>query len=214
MTVPAIDLARAPGPGRGAQTRRGEERRDMILKVAAQMFATHGYGGVSINDIGLTCGITGPAIYRYFPGKEDILISIYQQLYNLDREGIAAINASGEPPRARLEAMVDLQIELATGHPEKILIVDAEERNLPPETQEAFRDERRRLLKAWTDLIGKVRPDLTRDERDATVHAVLALINSIALRRKPDRVGDALRAHLKSMAMACLGLANAAKPAR
>ena len=52
-----------------------------VLKVAATLFSERGYDSVSINDIGFAAGVTGPAIYRYFPSKEALLLSIYEHLY-------------------------------------------------------------------------------------------------------------------------------------
>lgn len=201
---PVMDFTRTPGPGRGAQTKRGERRRDLILKVAADLFADKGYDGVSINDIGLAAGITGPAIYRYFPGKEDMLVSIYQHLYQQSRDGVEIIRHGEGTAAEQLEQMIDLQIELATGQPEKIRIVDSQARHLPPDIAKAFRDERRRTLKVWAELMHEVRPELAVDECDVTVHAVLALVNSISLRRSSERAQPHLCAHLKSMAMACV----------
>jgi len=40
------------GPGKGAQTSRGLRRRGLILKVAATLFAEHGFDSVSINEVG------------------------------------------------------------------------------------------------------------------------------------------------------------------
>ena len=104
------------GPGRGAQTLRGEKRRDLILKVAAQLFAENGFDSVSINEIGIAAGITGPAIYRYFASKEALLVSAYKRLYERFSDGIGAIlsvprrgckvarqdcHRARRPPRAR-----------------------------------------------------------------------------------------------------------------
>jgi len=69
------------GLGKGAQTSRGMIRQELILKVAATLFSERGYDSVSINDIGFAAGVTGPAIYRYFPSKEALLLSIYEHLY-------------------------------------------------------------------------------------------------------------------------------------
>jgi AcrR family transcriptional regulator len=198
------DYARAPGPGRGAQTQRGEQRRGLILEVAAGMFARRGYDGVSINDIGIAAGVTGPAIYRYFPGKEDMLVSIWQHLYEQSRQGTEAIVAGSATAAEKLEQLVALQIDLAAGQPEKIRIVDSLERHLPADAAKAFRDQRRAILKAWSGLVGQVRPDLRPDERDVTIHAVLALINSISLRRSSERAQPHLCAHLQAMAMDAL----------
>lgn len=195
------DRVRPPGPGRGAQTSRGERRRDLVVTVAAQLFAANGYDGVSMHEIGSAAGITGPAIYRYFPGKEDILISIFLQLYGRSLDAATTIEGSTKSPEQCLEALVDMQIELAAGHPEMIRIVDREARHLPVDAAKAFAVDRRRILRTWTDIVQSVRPDLDREVRDVSVHGVLALINSISLRRSAERASPQVCGHLRTMAL-------------
>lgn len=48
-------------------------RRRQILDTAADLFAARGFHGVSVGDIGAAVGISGPALYKHFAGKEDIL---------------------------------------------------------------------------------------------------------------------------------------------
>src|SRR3954463_791978 len=50
--------------------RRRRSRRDEILAIAVGLFATRGYHGVSMDDIGAAAGVTGPALYHHFAGKE------------------------------------------------------------------------------------------------------------------------------------------------
>src|SRR5687768_4472400 len=107
------------GLGKGAQTSRGLIRANLILKVAATLFAGRGYDSVSINDIGFAAGVTGPAVYRYFPSKEALLVAIYQHLYRRNSEGLSSALAEGRSPAETLERLIDLQIRLATEEPEK-----------------------------------------------------------------------------------------------
>ena len=45
-------------------------RSDQILQAAARLFAERGYGATGIDDIGAEVGVSGPAIYWHFPGKQ------------------------------------------------------------------------------------------------------------------------------------------------
>jgi Bacterial regulatory proteins, tetR family len=96
-----------PGPGKGAQTSRGVKRRDLILKVAARLFAKNGFDSVPINEIGIAAGITGPAIYRYFASKETLLVSVYNHLYQRYSNGITLILAEEISAWKSLEMLVD-----------------------------------------------------------------------------------------------------------
>jgi AcrR family transcriptional regulator len=195
------------GLGKGAQTARGVVRANLILKVAANLFAEQGYDSVSINEIGFAAGVTGPAVYRYFPSKEALLVAIYEHLYRRNNEGLNAALAATAEAQETLERLIDHQIELAINEAEKIRIVSSEERHLPEAEAEALAQQRRKALRIWTDVVRRVRDDLGREEADATVHAVLALINSISLRRSQSEVPARLRDHLRRMALAAVFVA-------
>ncbi len=195
------------GLGKGAQTSRGMIRANLILKAAANLFAEQGYDSVSINEIGFAAGVTGPAVYRYFPSKEALLAAIYEHLYRRNSEGLnAALAEATEPPKT-LERLIEHQIELAIEEAEKIRIVASEERHLPEAEAGALSIQRRKALRIWTDVVRQVRDDLGREEVDATVHAVLALINSISLRRSQADVSARVREHLRKMALAAVFVA-------
>jgi AcrR family transcriptional regulator len=40
-----------------------------ILGAASELFAARGFAAVGIDDIGVAARMTGPGVYRYFPGK-------------------------------------------------------------------------------------------------------------------------------------------------
>lgn len=183
---------------------RGEKRRDLILKVAAQLFAENGFDSVSINEIGIAAGITGPAIYRYFASKEALLVSVYQRLYERFSDGIGVILSEEAEPWESLERLIDLQVTQAMEEPEKIRIVDSEGRHLPLNEAAEFRVENRRLLSVWTDVLGRARPDLSRLQCEVTVHALLAMINSIANRRGQNWELEGVREHLRAMALSAV----------
>src|SRR5689334_20858290 len=59
-------------PPARATPRRGG-RRQQIMQVAADRFRTSGYHNVGINDIADELGLTGPALYRHFRNKQELL---------------------------------------------------------------------------------------------------------------------------------------------
>src|ERR1700761_4985048 len=65
---PATGAARVPASRR-------RSRREEILEIAVDLFATRGYHGVSMDDIGSAAGVTGPALYHHFAGKEAMLVA-------------------------------------------------------------------------------------------------------------------------------------------
>ena len=72
-------------------------RRQELLVIAADQFAAFGFHSVTVDDIGRAAGISGPALYHHFAGKEallgEMLVSISQHLFDGGRR-----LAEGQPP--------------------------------------------------------------------------------------------------------------------
>ncbi|MGO4246200.1 TetR/AcrR family transcriptional regulator [Paenarthrobacter sp. RAF54_2] len=50
--------------------------RDVVMKVALQKFLQHGYAGTSMKALAEELGVSAPAIYWYFPSKNDLYVSV------------------------------------------------------------------------------------------------------------------------------------------
>ncbi|MGE5393823.1 MAG: TetR/AcrR family transcriptional regulator [Candidatus Saccharibacteria bacterium] len=72
-----------------------QEKRNLILDTALELFAQNGYHGTSISHISKKAGISKGLVYNYFESKEEILKSIVQSGYeaayknlDLNKDGI------------------------------------------------------------------------------------------------------------------------------
>lgn len=154
----------------------GTARRDQILAVAAQLFARHGYHGVSIADLGAAVGISGPALYRHFPGKEallaEMLIGISEHLLQGGRA-----RSEGEPDDV-LAALVAFHSDFALQKPELIVVQDRDLANLPADTRRRVRQLQRTYVEIWVEALRRRHPGLA--DRDARVaaHGAFGLLNS------------------------------------
>ena len=153
-------------------------RREQILDTAAELFARHGYHGVSITDLGAACGITGPALYKHFRSKQDLLaamlVSISEELLS---EGRRRVVAAAGPPEA-LSGLVDWHVDFALRHRPLIVVQDRDWAALPDAARERVRDTQRQYVELWVAALGRARPDLDRATAPAVVHATFGLINS------------------------------------
>ncbi|MDX6740017.1 TetR/AcrR family transcriptional regulator [Actinocorallia sp. A-T 12471] len=150
------------------------ERRAQILAAATDLFARRGYHGVSISELGAAVGLTGPALYRHFKGKEALLAEILLDISTrLHRGGVERVSASADP----LDALLDWQISFALDHP---ALITVHERELP-HVPEVPRREIRRIQRAYVEeWVGVVAARMPRPEAEtrAAVHATIGLINS------------------------------------
>src|SRR5439155_7996576 len=55
------------------------DRSEAILHAAMLLFHERGFGSVGVDLIGERAGISGPAIYRYFSGKDEILVTLLDE---------------------------------------------------------------------------------------------------------------------------------------
>jgi len=53
-----------------------EEVRKKIVEAAYHLFLTEGYHGTTMDGIAGALGVTKPALYQYFPGKEDLYAAV------------------------------------------------------------------------------------------------------------------------------------------
>ena len=59
---------------------RRRSRREEILEIAVGLFASRGYHGVSMDDIGAAAGVTGPALYHHFAGKDALFRAVVERV--------------------------------------------------------------------------------------------------------------------------------------
>ncbi|HEY1492530.1 MAG TPA: TetR/AcrR family transcriptional regulator [Steroidobacteraceae bacterium] len=95
-----------PEPPTSRQRYRAQVRAE-VKQAALGQLAQSGPAGLSVSAIGKELGISGPAIYRYFASRDDLLtelvIDAYDDLAAALR--VAAEHHAGMQPQARLEAL-------------------------------------------------------------------------------------------------------------
>src|SRR6201996_1988180 len=89
------------------------QRRSALLHAAADLFAARGFERVSLEDLGAAVGISGPAVYRHFAGKQAVLAAL---LIDVSRElaaGADAVIASSATDDAKLRELIAFHVDFA-----------------------------------------------------------------------------------------------------
>jgi AcrR family transcriptional regulator len=153
-------------------------RRAQILEIAAELFAEHGFHGVSIADLGAACGFSGPALYKHFRSKQailsEMLVSISEELL---REGKRRVK-DAEDDRAALAALVDWHVTFALDHKPLIVVQDRDWAALAVEAREKVRQTQLAYVEVWVRVLRSLHPELSAEQARAHVHAGFGLINS------------------------------------
>lgn len=153
-------------------------RRDEILDAAAVLFARRGYHGVSIDDLGAAVGVSGPAIYRHFAGKEDLLAQMLLRIsQHLHDEAARCVAASASAPSA-LDALLRFHVSFSLGQPALILVQERELANVPEPARHDIRRLQRLYVEAWVGVLAELAPRAPTARLRVGVHAVFGLLNS------------------------------------
>ncbi|MGX2997079.1 SACE_7040 family transcriptional regulator [Streptomyces sp. JNUCC 64] len=162
-------------------------RREQILKEAARLFAERGFHGVGVDEIGAAVGISGPGLYRHFPGKDamlaELLVGISGQLLTGGRR---RVEECGDDPDALLGSLIEGHIDFALDDRPLIVLHDRELDRLRDSDRKLVRQFQRQYVELWVDAVRARYPGLPEPEARAAVHAVFGLLNSTPHLNRPD----------------------------
>ncbi|MBX6382844.1 MAG: TetR/AcrR family transcriptional regulator [Microbispora sp.] len=174
-------------------------RRAEILEAAANLFAARGFHGVSIEDIGAAVGVSGPALYRHFSGKEALLTEMLLDISERLREQGARLATTADPDTAEaaLDALLSGHIEFALNHPALIRVHERELDNVPEPARRAIRRLQRLYAEEWVSVLSELHPECPPGRLRAATHAIFGLLNSTprsAGELAPEDMAELLRA--------------------
>lgn len=169
----------------GRMSRRAEvrqRRQAEILSAAAAIFADRGYHQTRLEDVGSAVGISGPALYRYFRGKDEllaeILIDISIRLVDGARNVLDTAAKERFDAEQTLVGLLKHHVEFAVTEPDLIRVQEREIRNLAPQQREKVRSLQRTYLTMWVQSLRAVRPELSAEDARVQVQLTAGLINS------------------------------------
>jgi AcrR family transcriptional regulator len=161
-----------------AQTRR-RSRREEILEIAVGLFASRGYHGVSMDDIGAAAGVTGPALYHHFAGKEAMLVAaLIPVSEGLLAGGRTCIADHPDHPQDALAALVAFHVDFALSNPAVIALQLHELDRLPEEPRRQIRRLQRLYVEEWVNTLTALRSELDAAEARVLAHGAFGLMNS------------------------------------
>ncbi len=151
-------------PTRPALRERYERRRREVIATAARLFAERGYQATSISELTAATGLAAGGLYHYIESKDQLLISICDELLDPLLERAREIVAEPAPPAEQLRALLHAWLAHIASHRDHMLVFAQERHVIEREPQwRRVRGQR----KAFEQLLDDV---LARGERDGTMH--------------------------------------------
>jgi AcrR family transcriptional regulator len=154
-------------------------RREILLAEAIRLFHRLGYHAVGMDDIGAAAGINASSVYRYFPGKADLLAAAYYRASErLAAMTESALSGADGAPDA-LHRLVDSYVRFSFEQSDLVSVYVSENNNLPDHDRHQLRRTQRLHVEEWVRLLTTVRPDLPAVEARVLVHAALNLVSDL-----------------------------------
>ncbi|MCE7000523.1 TetR/AcrR family transcriptional regulator [Saccharothrix sp. S26] len=102
-----------------------EDTKAEAKRIALEQLAELGVAGISVNAIAKRMGVTGPALYRYFKGRDDLLNELIRDAWrDLAEAAEAAVAASaGESSPDRVRAFGEAFRTWAVTQPHRYLLL-------------------------------------------------------------------------------------------
>jgi TetR/AcrR family transcriptional regulator, fatty acid metabolism regulator protein len=106
--------------------KRSDDKRGRILEAAVKVFARKGYFGARVAEIAKRAGVADGTIYLYFRNKEDILVSLFDEVM---AEHIARARRevrAVEGTEARLRTIAEHHLRLFSGNADLAVVFQVE----------------------------------------------------------------------------------------
>ena len=130
------------------------ERREVIERAAADVFAERGYHGASIDEICRRSGVTPPVLYDHFPSK----LALHRRLLERTRDELLAMwresLGGDEPADVRIPRALDAWARYVQTHPYVPRMFFAETTG-DPEVEKIHREVRAQATGALGVIVGR-----------------------------------------------------------
>jgi TetR/AcrR family transcriptional regulator, cholesterol catabolism regulator len=103
-----------------------QDRRELILSTAAEMFARKGLRATTVRGIADAVGVLSGSLYHHFPSKDAIVDEVLSRYLDEIRTRYAVVLASDKGPSQRLHDLVVASLEIAEDQPHATAIYQNE----------------------------------------------------------------------------------------
>jgi TetR/AcrR family transcriptional regulator len=136
------------------RTRIQEEKEEIILEAALDVFSVHGFKGATIDDIAEVAGMSKPNLLYYFRTKEAMHRALIDRVLDTWLDPLREFDAEGNP-EAEIKSYIRRKLEMARDFPrESRLFANEVLRGAPSITEELedlrkLVEEKVEVIRAW-----------------------------------------------------------------
>ena len=179
-------------------------RREQILDVALDVFASSGFHGASMNDIAEAAGVTKPVLYQHFDSKRDLYQALIEEVGNRLRTNIDKATAEATNGKSQTELGFRAYFRWVADDHDGFRLLFGSGSRRDDEFNEAIRKITAESARAVAPLIAV---DIDESHRETLAHALVGLAEGASRRLVglgQDFDPDAIAAEVSALAWAGL----------
>lgn len=177
-----VVMSEAPVQSRTPRAR--GSRRELLLKVAADLFLEHPFDSVTVEMLCAKAGISAPGLYRHFQNKQALLIAVVEDPIGALQEFARKAAEDETDPHTALMAMVDFHIRSVLQGPPTPLIFLKNEHSLPESDRRRIRRSMNLYAEEWISVVSTLRTDLSDPAVRLLTQTVFSMLNAAATLHK------------------------------
>lgn len=173
-------MASTSPPTRPALRERYERRRREVIASAARLFAERGYQETSMQDLTQATGLAAGGLYHYIESKDQLLVSVCDELLDPLLERAREIVAADAPPEQHLRELLRAWLAHIATHTDHMLVFAQERHVIEREPQwRRIRGQRKAFEQLLDDVLARGERDGTMAfaDRSFTLLALLGMVN-------------------------------------
>ncbi|WAL66544.1 TetR/AcrR family transcriptional regulator [Amycolatopsis cynarae] len=151
-------------------------RRSEILAAAVPLFERDGFANVTNGRIAEAVGLVPSALYRYFPGKTDILAAACLQAADLLAQAVEQNLRGVADPHDAVVALAATYVAYSFEHTALTSVAHAELVGLPADLQRPLVVAQREHIAVWERELRQARPELDSRQARVLVHAGFGVV--------------------------------------
>ncbi len=174
--------------------------REDVVEAAGRLFASRGFHGTSMRDLGEELGLLGSSLYSHVDSKEQLLVEIIQRGAGMFQEHADRVAGGDVPPSEKVADLVRGHVSIITSNQDLSATFLNEARFLPDESRAAIVEMRDRYEATFREVIASGIADGSFREQNPALASimVLSVLNALTRwyrpsgRQSADEIGEAM----------------------
>lgn len=159
----------------------GSKTEEAIRAAAVDLIAAHGFEAVTLRELARTVGIQAGSLYRYYPSKSDLLLTIMVSHMQDVLTTWQSERPTNGDPIARLNSFIGFHVQYHARKQKEVFIGNMEFRSLLPEHQRTVAHLRSEYESELTTILqdGVSQGVLNTPDIKVTTFAILAMLTGL-----------------------------------